>query len=74
MTELHDFVPTHRFRVECRELAMRMGFEEAEVWPTFQLLAWLLQRMAGYDRVCGELLAYAYTRQIYNQRGAGSAS
>ena len=53
---------------------MRLGFEESEVWPTFQLLAWQLQILAGYDRVCAELLAYAHVKSIFDKRGEASPS
>ena len=69
-----QFVPTQRWRVACRELAMTLGFEESEVWGHFQLLAWMHERETGYDRVCAEILAYAHVRAVFDKRGEGMPS
>ena len=73
-SNLVDSPPSHRWRVECRDLALRLGFEESEIWKQWVFCALARQFEQKYPQNVAELLAFADVKALFDKRGEASPS
>lgn len=63
-----------KWRIECRELALTLGFQESEIWHQFEQLAWAREFEQRYPRRLAEMLAFADVRAVFDKRGEDKPS